>query len=150
MNYNNKIGGFQLSVNNNTQFYEHQSGKNSFYYSLSYYGSVKKFSWNGNLTYTPTSYTINSKSKNRGGESDLVLQYRLNSHFRINAGLRYYLGMLTYKTFMDEGTYHSMSYEKIKDRRYRVLFGFSYYLQKRQAPNRMKKYLNSTEGGISL
>lgn len=147
---NYKWGGINLTIANITNFFEHQSGKNQFQYLLNFYGYQKKWSWNGNLSYFPKLYDIRTKTINRGAESEFTITYSLNDYWAINAGMRYFFGMLKSRVYTDEDTYHSQFFTDNKDRRYKVLIGISYSFRKRRAPNRQTKYLNSTESGISL
>ena len=147
---NYKWGGINLTIANLTNYFEHQSAKNQFQYMLNFYGYQKRWSWNGNLSYFPKQYGIHSKTISRGAESEFTVTYSLNDQWALNAGMRYFLGMLKSRVYTDEDTYHSQFFMDSKDRRYKVLIGISYSFRKRRAPNRQTKYLNSTESGIDL
>lgn len=147
----NKWGGISLTINNNTNFYEGQSGKNYFSLSSNFYGWKKKWSWNGNISYFPKIYSINTMTKSRGAESEFTITYKVSSAFSLNAGMRYFFGKLKSKTFMQDGTYDSFSQLINNDRAFRVLVGLSIYIDKNNnVPYRQKKQLNSTEEGISI
>ena len=147
----NKWGGISLTVNNNTNFYEGQSGKNYFSLTSNFYGWKKKWSWNGNISYFPKIYNINSRTKSRGAESEFTITYKVTNVLSLNAGMRYFLGKLQSKTLMQDGTYEIFNQLIHNDRAYRVLLGLSLFLDKNNnVPYRQKKQLNSTEEGITI
>ncbi len=147
----NKWGGISFTVNNNTNFYEGQSGKNYFSLTSNFYGWIKKWSWNGYINYFPKRYTINSRTKSRGAESEVTITYKVSNVLSLNAGMRYFLGRLESKTLMQDGTYESFNQLINKDRAFRVLIGLSIYVSRNNnVPYRQKKQLNSTEKGITI
>lgn len=152
MRYNsNKWGGIGIGIENLTYFFNGQSGKNRFKYNLNFYGWHKQWSWNGYMYYIPRDYRVNSVMKNRGAESEFTLAYKLSRSSSVNAGMRYWLGTLRQEQYLNQGSYSYHSRMKMRDRSYRFMAGFSYYIQSKKQPERRnKKTLNSTETGIKL
>lgn len=151
LRYNSpKWGGIGPGVENMTKFYESQSGKNLFKYKLNFFGWRKKWSWNGNLSYTPWDYNIYSKTRHDGAESEVSLSYKVTKQFSLNAGMRYWLGTLSNRTNTNEGTYYGHSSFNLKDRSYKVMVGFAYYMQGKNVGNRVKKHWEDKETGIKL
>lgn len=147
----NKWGGIGIGVENRTYFFDGQSGKNRLKYNLNFYGWRKQWSWNGYLFYMPRDYSVNSIMKSRGAESEFTLAYKLNRYFSVNAGMRYWLGTLRQEEHLTQGSYSYHSRMKMRDRSYRFMAGFSYYIQSKKQPERRnKKALESTEKGIEL
>lgn len=151
LGYNHsKWGRISIGIENLTRFYKGQSGKNLFQYNLSFNGRHKKFSWNGHMFYSPKDYGVNTRMKSRGAESEFTLNYKLNQHFSLSAGVRYWLGTLENETYTTQGTYYSKVVQTFDDRSWKCLLGVSYRFSKEKYPNRQKKYLQSTESGIVL
>lgn len=151
LRYNNRQwGGIGMGVENLTKYYESQGGKNLFRYKLNFFGWRKKWSWNGYLSYMPCDYDVYSKTRYDGAESEVTLSYKITKQFSVNAGMRYWLGMLKNRTYVNEETYSSYSSFDLKDRSYKVMVGFAYYMQGRNATNRSKKQWEDKETGIKL
>jgi len=151
LRYNNRRwGGMGAGIENLTKFYESQSGKNLFKYKFNFFGWHKKWSWNGYLSYMPRDYDVYSKNRYDGAESEASLSYKVTKQFSLNAGMRYWLGTLKIRTHTNEGTYSGYSTTKMKDRSYKVMVGFAYYMQGRNAVNRAKKQWEDKETGIKL
>lgn len=151
LRYNSpKWGGIGIGIENMTKFYESQSGKNLFRYKFNFFGWRKKWSWNGNLSYMPCDYDVYSKTRYDGAESEASLSYKITKQFSLNVGMRYWLGTLKNKTNTNEGTYSSYSSFKMKDRSYKIMVGFAYYMQGKNAANHTKKHWEDKETGINL
>lgn len=151
LRYNNpKWGGVGLGIEHMTKFYDSQNGKNLFKYKCNFYGWHKKWSWNGNLSYMPHDYDVYSKTKYNGAESEVSLSYKVSKHFSFNAGMRYWLGTLKSQTHTHTNTYSSYSSFNMKDRSYKVMIGFSFYMQEKNKYNRSQKHWEDKENGINL
>lgn len=151
LGYNSpKWGRIAVGIENLTRFYQGQSGKNLFRYSLNFNARYKKFSCNGYVFYTPKDYGVNTLMKNRGAESEFSLNYRLNPNFSLSGGVRYWLGTLKNETYTTQGSYYSESVQTLNDRSWKFLLGISYHFSKEKYQYREKKYLQSTEEGIKL
>jgi iron complex outermembrane receptor protein len=148
--HNQKWGGVGLGMGYEDIYYMHRKGKGTFHFNFNSYGWYKRLSWNIYGSCRPYSYSMNSKSKSFGAESELMLTWRLNNHFGLVGSLRYLLGTIGTDTTTSEGTYYSFVSNRMTDRSFRFAIGFNYYMQGKNFKYRNKKTLQSTESGIKL
>jgi hypothetical protein len=151
LRYNNrKWGNIGGSAGYRHSYYT-EIDRGTFYTNVSTSLHYKKVSLNGDLSYQRYAYSPILISRSYVPDTNVLLNWELNNQLTLNAGMRYFLGGLRTEPITDSDGYYSSVVQKNIDRSYLINVGFTYiWRNKVGAPQRTKKQLRQTEGGIVL